>query len=222
MRRYIYVTNLNRETKDIMNPSKEEIDVPKDISFVDLVTNTELGKEYIKLENSWILSLVPNYTGTNCIVTCLSNANKSKNPVKELPSVLIYDHVIILETTASDFSVQFVPRNIWDITRKYNVQNFYPIHYTFDPTVVLQYINGVCVNPVLESCNYVVEYTKTQTDGFQEHYLTYVTYKRTKRPVPLSCEFPEGHRAFIIQSNGDGAESSSMIYEDSGTNVWDL
>ena len=193
------------------NPNK-----PSEIEFYDPTTDKLIGKHYIK-DQSWVIAAIPWLAGTSIIVTSLSNANKAKPPNQVFgPWVLMdIDLVLILKNTSTDWQATLLPYDSWLPLYYQGINDIYMYDIDEEVKITIQRINGDEVNPIIRVCNYDLAYTKEDEDGFQEHDITQLYYRRTK---PKVLRFDEDfqqvydendptvkYRAYILQRRQDGS-----------------
>ena len=198
---------------------------PERVEFSDAIENKPLGNHFIRIENSWIISAISDFANTiSIIVCCLSNANKTLQPIIPIQHLgSKFDFAIVLKSGTTNWSVSYIDYNVWAVLYRLGVRSIYRIGKSI--TIPIQVINNKELNPIIDICNFVQASSRIEENGFKEHYIKYVTYitkPLSTKLLPLGIEpddVTEMYQPFIIQQNQDGTKS---LYFNDRQGIWKL
>ena len=192
-------------------------------TFYDAETNKELGKDYIKIDQSWIITARIHDYLFYVISTSLSNANKTKMP-SDIHGPLQSDDdvVFILKNTTTDWRITMLAYEDWEKLHNYGISDVYCYDSLDLVKIPIQMTDGKPANPIIRKCNYELDNRAEEENGFDEHYMITETYRRT---TPKTGEVfnqlakVNFYRAYIIQLLQDGTK---VMYCENKPGNWDF
>lgn len=179
--------------------------------FKDLETGTPLGSNSVKIGESWLLSEVAvegQDTPSSILAVCyIGNADKTKCPVMLYHSNDFKPHkkILMLSTSTTSFSTRLISYAMYDVIKMRNVSTLVKVKPDEEITIVHQYIDDECTNPILAVSKYIPGEERTLENGFEEIYHTLTKY------TPCG-ESSETLPRYILQKNGKG-DTTTLYYD---------
>ena len=181
-------------------------------TFKDLETGAPLGTHSVKIGESWLLSEVVmeggEYNFSSILAVCyIGNADKTKCPVMLYHANDFKPHkkILMLSTSTTSFNVRLISTAMYDVIKMRNVSTLVKVEPDEEITIVHQYIDDECTNPILAVSKYNPGEECALENGFEEIYHTltkYTPYGESSETLPR----------YILQKNGKG-DTTTLYYD---------
>lgn len=179
-------------------------------TFKDVENGNQLCNQSVKIGESWLLTevVMEGEDNSSILAVCyIGNADKTKCPVMLYSANDFTPHkkILMLTTSTTSFNVRLISYAMYDVIKMNNVSTLVKVEPDEEITIVHQYIDDECTNPILAVTKYNPGEERALENGFEEIYHTLTKY--------TPCfESSEKSPRYILQKNGKG-DTTTLYYD---------